>query len=539
LGLFSPANFPLPKPIKPTHMSDRLKTPGVYIEELNAFPNSVVQVPTAIPAFIGYTPKADYQGKSYFFTPVFIQSMADFMAFFTYPKDLINKVEPQPYSPSYYLSRQKTKPVKGTSYSFNGDHYTIEPDPDTIYYLYNSVKLFFQQGGTEAYIVSVGSYGPPSGWPIQAGEKMTNANVLLADLQKGLKAIRLQQDVTMYVFPESTLLSDTDNGKLMQDTLMQCEDMKTAIAIFDVKGGHEPDPVSWTSDIERFRNNTGNRGLPYGAVYYPFLKTGIVSGDQISYANLNGGNLSILEEVLNPPSAPNPVAASILSSIGSNGLSVNQNQQALLIASKTYSEIIKIVLEKINIMPSAGIMAGLYASVDNSQGVWKAPANISPTGVTDVTIRINDQEQENLNVTLDGKSINAFRVFIGQGVLVWGARTLDGNSQDWRYISVRRTVTMMEQSIKLAVQTFVFEPNDANTWTLVKGMIENFLTNLWQQGGLAGSKPDDAFFVHVGLGSSMTSQDILDGVLRVMVGVAVLRPGEFIVLEIVQVMGKG
>jgi uncharacterized protein len=243
--------------------------------------------------------------------------------------------------------------------------------------------------------------------------------------------------------------------------------------------------------------------------------------------------------VLNPPSAPNPVAASILSSIGSNGLSVNQNQQALLIASKTYSEIIKIVLEKINIMPSAGIMAGLYASVDNSQGVWKAPANISPTGVTDVTIRINDQEQENLNVTLDGKSINAFRVFIGQGVLVWGARTLDGNSQDWRYISVRRTVTMMEQSIKLAVQTFVFEPNDANTWTLVKGMIENFLTNLWQQGGLAGSKPDDAFFVHVGLGSSMTSQDILDGVLRVMVGVAVLRPGEFIVLEIVQVMGKG
>ena len=119
-----------------------LKTPGVYIDEVNAFPNSAVQVATAVPAFIGYTPRASYEGKSYTMKPVRITSMSEFNAFFCDPSSS------KQYSPSYYLTKQKKAPVAGEYYSFNGDIYTIDPDPATIYYLYNSVRMFFQNGGS-------------------------------------------------------------------------------------------------------------------------------------------------------------------------------------------------------------------------------------------------------------------------------------------------------------------------------------------------------------------------------------------------------
>lgn len=130
-----------------------------------------------------------------------------------------------------------------------------------------------------------------------------------------------------------------------------------------------------------------------------------------------------------------------------------------------------------------------------------------------------------------GKSVNAIRPFNGKGILVWGARTLDGNSSEWRYISVRRFFIMVEESAKKATVQFVFEPNDANTWTKIRAMIENFLTVLWRDGALAGSKPEQAFFVKCGLGQTMTAQDILDGKLIVEIGMAAVRPAEFIILR--------
>ena len=113
---------------------------------------------------------------------------------------------------------------------------------------------------------------------------------------------------------------------------------------------------------------------------------------------------------------------------------------------------------------------------------------------------------------------------------------MDGNSQDWRYISVRRTMIMIEQSIKNAAEAYVFEPNTASTWTNMKALITNFLTNVWQAGGLAGATAEDAFSVSVGLGSTMTSVDILDGIMRITVKVAVTRPAEFIVITFQQQM---
>ena len=181
-------------------------------------------------------------------------------------------------------------------------------------------------------------------------------------------------------------------------------------------------------------------------------------------------------------------------------------------------------------LPPSGAVAGAYAMTDQTRGVWKAPANVSLSGVTDLTNHITNEEQETMNMPFDGKAINALRLFPGKGILIWSGRTLDGNCMDWRYVSVRRTITFIEQSIQKGAGWVVFEPNDANTWTALKAMIENFLLGLWRQGALAGTKPEEAFTVHIGLGTSMTAVDILEGILRVFVNVAVSRPAEFIVI---------
>ncbi|MDN3670824.1 phage tail sheath subtilisin-like domain-containing protein [Echinicola jeungdonensis] len=191
----------------------------------------------------------------------------------------------------------------------------------------------------------------------------------------------------------------------------------------------------------------------------------------------------------------------------------------------------RIANEYLTLPPSATI-AGVYARVDSNRGVWKAPANVSLNNVIGVTELIDNKEQENLNVdVVAGKSINIIRPFTGKGIMVWGARTLAGNDNEWRYVPIRRFFNMAEESIKKATEQFVFEPNDGNTWVRVRAMIENFLTLQWRAGALAGAKPEHAFYVKVGLGQTMTSQDILEGKMNVEIGMAVVRPAEFIVLK--------
>jgi hypothetical protein len=195
-----------------------------------------------------------------------------------------------------------------------------------------------------------------------------------------------------------------------------------------------------------------------------------------------------------------------------------------------------LILDKIQasgvVLPPSSLIAGIYASVDNSRGVWKAPANVSLASVVQPTLLVSNDFQDALNVdTLAGKSVNAIRPFAGKGTLVWGARTLAGNDNEWRYVSVRRLFIFVEESIKKATEQFVFEPNDANTWVRVQAMIENFLGTLWRQGALQGIKPEHAFYVAVGLGKTMTALDILEGRLLIEIGLAAVRPAEFIVLK--------
>ncbi len=207
-------------------------------------------------------------------------------------------------------------------------------------------------------------------------------------------------------------------------------------------------------------------------------------------------------------------------------------EDALIKSWPVYKSIIDAINNTLTKVPPSGAMAGVYSRVDSERGVWKSPANVSVTLSKGTLVNINDKTQESLNVDVDaGKSVNAIRVFSGKGVMVWGARTLAGNDNEWRYISVRRFFNMVEESIKKATSWVVFEPNDANTWVKVKSMIENYLTLLWRQGALAGAKPEEAFRVYVGLNQTMTFVDILEGRMIIRIEMAAVRPAEFIILE--------
>ena len=518
-------------------LTSNIQTPGVYIDEKTAFPNSVVPVPTAVPAFIGYTAQAIYQGKSYTNVAQKISSFADFQAIYCVPDPAAPADAAKQYNPQYYLVKQKAQPVKGDHIAIDAAYYSILPDPNTIYYLCNSIRLFYENGGGDAYIVSVGTYGPASKVPAQPGENIVNPNVQLNDLLNGLALLKNTPGPTMYICPEATLLTGAGNGTLMQAMLLQCDQMQTAMSIFDIIGGKDPDPVLYMNDIASFRNNTGDIGLNYGAAYYPFIGTTIMQNQDIDYTNLFGGDTMQLEPLLNPATDPNPAAAAILANIRnpSSTLTVTQINNALINASKIYGIIMQHVLTDANLLPASGGIAGVITTTDNQDGPWKAPANISITGAVSLPINLTDNQQGALNVdAATGKSINAIRYFNGLGVLVWGARTLDGNSQDWRYLTVRRTITFIEQSCKLAAKAYVFEPNDANTWQAVTAMINNFLTATWKQGGLVGDTAAAAFTVACGLGNTMTADDVLNGFMNVTIKLAVTHPAEYIVITFQQ-----
>ncbi len=217
---------------------------------------------------------------------------------------------------------------------------------------------------------------------------------------------------------------------------------------------------------------------------------------------------------------------------------LNQYNTSLENSNANYKTLMTALAKHAGTLPPSAAMAGVYTLVDNTEGVWMSPANRNINSVIAPTVTINNDQQASLNVdALAGKSINAIRSFYGRGpAIIWGARTLDGNSQDWRYINVRRTMIMIEQSIANSAQELVFQSNDAATWNNCEAMIDNFLHNLWSEGALQGSTPGEAFHVAVGLGKTMTPQDVLNGIMRVQVKLAVVRPAEFIIITYEQKM---
>lgn len=616
-----------------------MKTPGVYVVEKNAFPNSVVEAATSVPAFIGYTEMAKNGSKSLSDTPWRISSLAEYEQYFggapkpnfkleqndnsasdiSVDKDtvkitltflygklaLVKKTVAElekinaaaakdtesgkDYQPLIDGAKAKVKEavdslkdyltelnsnlstiygdeneiVKGTQ---DGVLTLLEGDIETTdavkaidtafselllkidstsvpvkrydlsredtYNLYYHLRFFFANGGGACYIVSVGNYE-------QEIEK--------DKLEKGIAFLLKEQEPTIVLVPEAAYLEKAQDCYDIQTAVLRhCGgDMKNRVAILDVYNGYRDRNHEDGDVVTNFREAIGTEFLDFGAVYYPWLNTSIVSENEISFKNLLG-SWDALKPLVSVHSIYLKSYITDLERVVTaikDKKQTDANEEITLhkVFSKQspiYASIIKEKLQQLNLLPPSSAMAGIYTLVDSTKEVWKAPANIGLSNVISPTVNISHVNQEDLNVPLNGKAVNAIRYFVGEGIKVWGARTLDGNSLDWRYINVRRTMIMLEESIKNATKAFVFDPNTANTWVSVRSMINNFLNGIWKRGGLAGAIPDDAFSVHIGLGETMTPEDILEGIMRITVLVAIVRPAEFIEITFQQQMQK-
>lgn len=468
------------------------RTPGVYINELPSLPPPVAQAATAIPAFIGYTQKAvDESGKPLHLVPTKIFSLIDYEGYFGLAENETG------------ISVQVnilTNPVTSSILSLDGEARITDP---SVHNLHHSVRLYFANGGGPCYIVSIGGM---------------SGLLDPDDFVAGIDSLEVVDDPTIILFPEGQGLSEhTYYGTVINHAIDQCARLKNRFTLVDVHHSlylpadspqAEPSVPDTTATITNFRTAFGRTGdLKYAAAYYPNLKTTI----GFSYN-----------------------AADVMVVVTTNGISAAGVALETLVAQPAIYNLSRDrIRNQLNpILPPSPAIAGIYVKVDETRGVWKAPANMSINSVYEVTDIITSVEQENMNVDpVSGKSVNAIRSFPGKGVLVWGARTLDGNSFEWKYISNRRFFMMVEASVKKATYPFVFEPNDRTTWIKIKTMVDNYLVLLWRQGALAGMKPEQAFFVNCGHGQTMTSQDILDGKLIVEIGLAVVRPAEFIILR--------
>lgn len=636
-------------------MATSYKTPGVFVEEIPKLPPSVAQVETAIPAFIGYTEKAqDIAPDDLLKKPKKIGSLVEYEQYFgTGPSPKVDIV------------------------NINDSNNFVSATVSNTYFLYDSMRMFYANGGGDCYIVSVGYYPAP---------------IADTDFTGGISALEKEDEPTILLFPDAVTLANDKIAAVQQAALAQCSNLQDRVGVFDTK---QDDPKG-----TNFRANIGINYLSYGAAYTPWLKVslpktikypdvksvikrsgidttlqGLTSDAAVqakitdvdrAYADRDkiiaktiilspaNGNLrdkfNTIEAEFNTPGNNNntvlkkffqylydvaaqidryitaanadelslaalkaDVQAAITSNfapvyqkvvrledeagkklvvsytpinvatvftqaqwagvvgavsppdfiVGTNDenrrISIVNNlklhfdnivrsysnlisgaassyaktlDESLALSFPVYKSILSGVSNSMTSMPPSGSVAGVYALVDRTRGVWKAPANVSLSNVVSPDVTFTKSELDGLNVdAVAGKSVNAIRSFAGKGTLIYGARTLAGNDNEWRYISVRRFFNMVEESTKKSTEPFVFEPNDANTWVKVQGMIENFLTTLWRQGALQGAKPEHAFYVAVGLGKTMTALDILEGRMIVEIGMAVVRPAEFIVLR--------
>lgn len=517
-------------------MASNLATPGVYVEEKSSFGTSVVPVPTAVPAFVGYTQKALRGTKSLTNKPTRITNFGEYVELFGgAPSTLFTIIPPA----------KKTKPkadgdAPAVETSSDSENYTLEMDASTRYLMYDSIRLYFVNGGSDCYIVSVGSYS----------DKISAKDLNDVAIGGGIASLEKFAEPTILAVPEAILLPEADCYSIQAAMLQHCGyKMQNRFAILDVFGGNQERTFDDNDVVDKFREGVGSNFLAWGAAYYPLLNTTIVNSSEIDFTRLK--NPKGLIDVLNSE-VDESVAADNISSARAQGIKaeiakiattkdvdlIKSLQSTLSVISPKLNSILIDIADELNTLPPSPAMAGLYCMVDNSINVAKSPANLSLGSVISPSVNINNENQEDLNLPLNGKAVNAIRSFTGKGTLVWGARTLEGNSKDYRYISVRRTMTFIEQSIKFAAESYVFSPNNATTWSSLRATVYNFLNNQWSSGILVGSTPQDAFEIEIGLGSTMTSTDILDGILKMTIKVAIVRPAEFIVITFEQQQQK-
>lgn len=472
-------------------MAAKFKTPGVYINEISNVPPPITSVPTSIPVFIGYTEKAmDPNGNSLVNKPKKISSLIEF-------EKLYGKAQNEDNLQIIFEEEGSPLPIKeNLKVSIIGK--------SSNHLVYYSLRSYFANGGGDCYIVSSGAY------------KALGEPLLLTDLEAGLIAITKEDEPDLIVFPEGQKLAEQDYNNLLKKTLELCHQSGNLFCIMDV--WQDDAKIKTTNKfidtIIRFRNGIDSPYLEYGAAYCPNIKTVFplrYDETKIKLVHRLNGNIGNLHGLLL--------------------VDIKSLYPAL------YQKIKQAIEQYGTEIPPSSAVAGVYVTVDRARGIWKAPANVALKGVSDLSFNTTNDLQDQLNVDpVAGKSINAIRWFTGRGHLVWGARTLSGNDNEWRYISIRRLFNIVEESCKKGIRAFTFEPNVANTWTRIQALIENFLNGLWRQGALQGAKPEHAFFVAIGLGKTMTSLDVQEGRMIIEVGMAAVRPSEFIIIRITHQM---
>ena len=453
----------------------KFNTPGMYVQEIPKFPKQITVVETAIPAFIGYTEKAiDHKTDDQRFQPKKINSLLEYEQYFGY-SEIEKGSSPQPVSP------------KGIKDKIN---FSLKENEKSKFLMHYSLQLYFANGGKACWIVSVGNY--------------TDNNEILAEhLQIGLDHIASVPEVTLIVFPDSTNLATAkEYYNLHQSAIDQCSRLKNRLTILDVY--HDKNNTNWESDIKLLRDllNSPVDYLRYAAVYFPRIYASI----NVRTINSESNNLNLLNRL---------------------GLGKADRFIPKLIKKENF-------VQAEVLMPVSAALVGIYAQIDHRLGVWKAPVNVQITNAKRTEYLLTDNDQKDLNIDEHtGKSINCIRPFTGRGTaVVWGGRTLAGNDNEWRYINITRTVSTIKQSIINYTHHLVFENNDQKTWMTIKVMVENFLFQYWKMGALVGQKPEHAYFVKIGLGQTMTEADIVNKKMQLLIGLALIRPAEFIIIKI-------
>lgn len=482
-------------------------TPGVYIKEMDKFPNQVSQVETAVPVFIGYTEKATTKASSVLNKPCKVSSFAEYeLIYGSFPRAEFDWTQAN-NKDAFELN------VGAQAY------YMRQVSPR--FQLYKSIKLFFQNGGVSCYIIAVGNY-----------QDSISSKQLIA----GIQCLAKQHEPTLLAIPESVSLGLSDCSDVQNAQITHCSNAHHLVSILDT---YQQETIAETATQFRQSIAVENRSS-FAAAYTPYLNTMAIP--------IKGMNLGVFAEdarqqlvdlLLTASTNMNAELKTIIKAISSPEKSRFKDadiHKILYSSSSVYRYLIGALHESSNIVPPSGAVVGAIVQTDINRGVWKAPANLNLNGVISPTLTITEQQQNVLNADQTGISINAIRTFVGSGTLIWGARTLDGNNNEYRYINVRRTLIMIEQSLQMAVQAYVFEPNDANTWTAVKGMSANYLASLWRNGALAGATASDAYAVKIGLGSTMTANDIQNGLMILTIHIALMRPAEFLHIEVSQKM---
>lgn len=456
----------------------KFNTPGVYNHELTKLPQQITAVETSIPAFIGYTEKAiDHQQDDLRFYPKKIISLIEYEQYFGYP-DLEKHSSPLPLSPK--VMKDKIK-------------FGIDEKERSKFLMHYSLQLYFANGGKTCWIVSVGGY------------KQTNETIVAEHLQIGLDKITNIPEVTLIVFPDSTNLATAkEYYDLHQLALEHCAQLKNRFILLDVYQ-EKNNLNNWELDIQQLRDSLNNprESLRYGAAYFPKI-----------YA-------SVKVRTLNSEST-NIIPTNLKFGIGRADRFIPQ------FLKKENFELAELL------MPVSAAITGLYVQIDHRLGVWKSPSNVNITNASKTEHIISDFDQSTLNIdSITGKSINYIKTISGKGAaVVWGSRTLAGNDVEWRYIQINRFVNMVKQSIINSTHHFVSEFNEERTWKSITNLVENFLYQYWRLGALMGAKPEQAYFVKIGLGKTMNESDIINKKMNLIIGLAVTRPSEFIISKI-------